>query len=88
MSNRMNERGAETASELVFDGKEVLEAAAKQGAMPAAVLVRLPNAIKTALTVEAARRTMAVGSRVSVNTLIVQLLDDALMRVSQQQRAA
>jgi len=85
-SSRAGKPAAETEGDTVFDanaleGTDGLEKA-RQAAMPTTLLLRLPQGLKTALTVEAGKRTMAAGSRISVNTLIVHLLEDALVEIA------
>jgi hypothetical protein len=85
-SSRVGKPPTETEGDTVFDanaleGTDGLEKA-RQAAVPTTLLLRLPQGLKTALTVEAAKRTMAVGSRISVNTLIVHLLEDALVELA------
>jgi hypothetical protein len=81
-----------THQDLVFDGNLVLDEVERNQArqnLSSNLLLRLPPALKSALTVEAARLTMARGSRMSVNTLIVQLLDQAILdKASRQHQAA
>lgn len=47
----------------------------------AAILLRIPLQTKTRLTIEAGKRTAATGKRVSVNSLIKEMVDDALERL-------
>jgi len=79
-------RATGTEGGIVFDGNvledSVAREKAKQAAAPTTLLLRLPQGLKTALTVEAAKRTMAVGQRISTNTLIVDLLQDALVELA------
>lgn len=92
-SSRAGKPAAEAEGGTVFDanaleGTDGLEKAS-QAAVPTTLLLRLPQGLKTALTIEAAKRTMAAGSRISVNTLIVHLLEDALVDLaSREQQAA
>ena len=77
-----------SSQELIFEGRLLLDEPERNRAgqnASSALLLRL----KSALTVEAARLTMARGSRMSVNSLIVQLLDQALLdKASRQHQAA
>jgi len=81
-----------SSQELIFEGRLLLDEPERNRAgqnASSALLLRLPPALKSALTVEAARLTMARGSRMSVNSLIVQLLDQALLdKASRQHQAA
>lgn len=85
-------RATDTEGGIVFDGNALEDAAAaeraKHVAAPTTLLLRLPQGLKTSLTVEAAKRTMAAGQRISVNTLIVDLLQDALVELALRERQA
>lgn len=47
-------------------------------AADAAILLRVPASMKTALTIQAGALTAATGQRVSVNALVKSMITDAL----------
>lgn len=65
--------------DIVFDANELFEP--KPVLMPTRteVPLRLPHALKAQLTIEAAKRTVKSGTRISMNAFIVELLEAAMI---------
>lgn len=51
-------------------------------AADAAILLRVPASMKTALTIQAGALTAATGKRVSVNALVKSMITDALNEIA------
>jgi hypothetical protein len=64
--------------DIVFDANELFEPKPVPIPTRTEIPLRLPHALKAQLTIEAAKRTIKSGSRISMNALIVELLEAAM----------
>lgn len=82
-------------NDIIFDANELLDglqarpdARARNASIEkVGLLIRLPESLRASLTIEAARRTADITRRVSLNTLIVELLTQSLTTIETKRKA-